>query len=166
MTAYDLYQSSKGSFNASSSRAFYVGVKEEQSYYEPQVLMTGQIWIDSSRQPRPLISLPSSPPAVIAPILNAQLVAAQVAPRIQHLASIEAVYVKTKPWGFEYWLVANGSTEEIRFSLYDIEWQLMELNPEVGFKFHLVDRQGRALAEVVTLEPFDAMVVLGARQDA
>jgi hypothetical protein len=101
-----------------------------------------------------------APPRITAPTLDAQEVAERLAHRVRQLASLESIYVRVKAWGFECWVVANHSTEDERFRLYDLEWQLMELTPDVGFKFHLVDRQGRLLTEVVTLEPFDAAVIL------
>ena len=99
-------------------------------------------------------------PRIGAPILNASSVADRIAQQMRVLNTMEAVYVKAKPWGFECWLVANQSTEEERFRLYDLEWQLMGATPEKGFKFHLIDRQGQSLEQVLTLEPYDAASVL------
>ena len=87
-----------------------------------------------------------------------------MAQRVRHLASLESVYVKARLWGFECWLISSHSTEDERFRLYDLEWELVELIPAVGLKFHLVDRQGRPLVEVLTLEPFDAVIVLRVRR--
>lgn len=166
MAIHDLYQSSTGNYNT-SSRGAREALSQEQVYYEPEVLMTGQVWVDSSRQAWPLLSrLPIAPPRIVAPTPDAQGVAERVAQHVSHLTAVESVYVKAKPWGFECWLVVNHSTEDERFRLYDLEWQLMELTPDVGFKFHLVDRQGRPMAEVVTLEPFDAVVILQKTQNA
>jgi len=159
MAIPDLYQSSVGSYNTSSRSARQI-LREEQTYYEPEVLMTGQVWVDSGRQARPLLSQPMAPPRITAPTLDAQEVAERLAQQVRQLSSLESIYVRVKPWGFECWFVANHSTEDERFRLYDLEWQLMELTPDVGFKFHLVDRQGRLLTEVVTLEPYDAAVIL------
>ena len=97
---------------------------------------------------------------------QAQVVTERVAQQMRHLASLESVYVKVKPWGFECWLISNHSTEQERFHLYDLEWQLMELAPDDGFKFHLVDRRGRPLSHVLTQEPFDAAITLRKAQDA
>jgi hypothetical protein len=159
MAIHDLYQSSTGIYNTSSRSACHI-LREEQTYYEPEVLMTGQVWVDSGRQARPLLSQPMAPPRITAPTLDAQEVAERLAQRVRQLSSLESIYVRVEPWGFECWFVTNYSTEDERFRLYDLEWQLMELTPDVGFKFHLVDRQGRLLTEVVTLEPFDAAVIL------
>jgi len=97
---------------------------------------------------------------------NAQTMAERVAQRVRRLTTLESVHVRARPWGFECWLIANHSTEEERFRLYDLEWQLMELTPDVGFKFHLADRRGCPLAQVLTLEPFDATIILRKAQDA
>jgi len=159
MPVYDPYQSSTGSYNTSSRRAQDI-LSPEQAYYEPTALMTGQVWVQSGRQPWPLLRLPVAPPKVIAPILDAPVVAERVARYARQIGSLEAVYVKAKPWGFECWLIANNSNEDERFRLYDLEWQIMGAAPNDGFKFHLVDRQGRSLSEVVGLAPFDAVVPL------
>lgn len=159
MAIHDLYQSSIGDYNT-SSRGAREALSPEQAYYEPEVLMTGQVWVNSGRQAWPLLPQPTAPPRIVAPTLDAQTVAEMVTQLVRHLASLESVYVEVKPWGFECWLISNHSTEDERFRLYDLEWELMELTPDIGFKFHLVDRQGRPLTEVLTLERFDAVVVL------
>ena len=73
--------------------------------------------------------------------LYAFTLAETVTRRVQSVQAAESVYVKTRSWGFECWMVVNGSTEEERFRLYDIQWELMEQHPEIGFKFHLIDRR-------------------------
>ncbi len=159
MAIHELYQSSIGNHNTSSRSARQI-LREEQTYYEPEVLMTGQVWVDSGRQARSLLSQPMAPPRVTAPTLDAQEVAERLAQQASQLTSLESIYIRVKTWGFECWLVANCSTEDERFRLYDLEWRLMEVTPHIGFKFHLVDRQDRPLTEVVTLERFDAAVIL------
>jgi hypothetical protein len=174
MAVHDLYQSSTSSYN-SSLRGAREALDPAQAYYEPEALMTGQVWVNSGRQPWSLPPRSVAPPRIVAPTpaerdanaaLDAQMVVERMAHRVGHLASLESIYVKTQPWGFECWLISNRSTENERFRLYDLEWQLMELVPDVGFKFHLVDRQGRPLTQVLTLEPFDAVIVLRKIQDA
>ena len=165
MAIHDLYRSSIGSHNT-SSRTIREGLNPEQAYYEPEVLMTGPVWVNSGRQPSPLLSQPTAPPKVTAPTLDAQAVAARVSQHVHHLASLESIYVRAKPWGFECWLISNRSTEDERFQLYDIEWQLMETATEIGFKFYLIDRQDRPLAQVLTIEPSDAVVSLLKVQNA
>jgi len=165
MLFQDPYQSSIGNCN-SSSRSAYEALTQEEAYYEPEALMTGHVWVNSGRQAWPLPSRSTAPPRIIAPTLDAQAVAERVAQRVRHLTSLESIYVKVKPWGFECWLTSDHSTEDERFRLYDLEWQLMELIPDTGFKFHLVDRQGRPLEQVLTMEPFDAVIALRKAQDA
>ncbi len=165
MAIHDLYRSSIGNYNT-SSRSAREALSPEQVYYEPEVLMTGQVWVNSGREEWLLPPRSVAPPRIIAPTLDAQTVAERVAQRVRHLASLESVYVKARLWGFECWFISSHSTEDERFRLYDLEWELMELIPAFGFKFHLVDRQGRPLAEVLTLEPFDAVVVLRKTHDA
>lgn len=140
---------------SSSAHTIRESLTPEETYIEPKVLMTGAVLVYSSRQPWVLSNRPAVSPRVTAPILDAITLAESVAQHIRSIKSAEAVYVKARPWGFEYWIVVNDSSEEERFRLYDIEWDLMEQNPAVGFKFHLVDRQNQPLADVMTLEAVD-----------
>lgn len=82
------------------------------------------------------------------------------------IPSLEAVYMWARPWGFEYWLTANQSTEEERFRLYDLEWDFMEQSPNLGFKSNLVDREGKPLSEVMSVEGFDAVAQLSETTNA
>jgi prevent-host-death family protein len=108
-----------------------------------------------------------STPSQVAPkVLDAQTVAQQIAHLVASIPSLEAVYVWTRSWGFECWLVANQSTEGERFRLYDVEWILMERFPGPGFKFNLVDREGRPLSKVMSVAGFDAAVQLGGSTNA
>jgi len=95
-----------------------------------------------------------------------QSVAKRVARLVVSIPSLEAVGVWARPWGFECWLVANQSTEEERFRLYDLEWDFMEQFPELGFKFNLVDREGKTLSEAMSVEGFDAVTQLSETTDA
>ena len=111
-------------------------------------------------RPIPASNLRHALPTTITPPLDAPAVAEKVVRYARQIGSLEAVYVRAKQWGFECWLVANNSSEDERFRLYDFEWQIMESAPDNGFKFHLIDRQSRPLSEIASLEPFDAMVPL------
>lgn len=148
------YPSSTESYS-SSAHTIRESLAPEETYIEPKVLMTGAVLVYSGRQPWVLSNRPAMPPRVTTPILDAITLAETAARRIRSIRSAEAVYVKAQPWGFEYWIVVNDSSEDERFRLYDIEWELMELYPAVGSKFHLVDRQGQPLADVLTLEAVD-----------
>ncbi len=86
--------------------------------------------------------------------------------KVVSIPSLEAVYVWARPWGFECWLAANQSTEEERFRLYDLEWDFMEQFPDLGFKFNLVDREGKPLSEVMSVEGFDVVTQLSESPNA
>jgi prevent-host-death family protein len=112
-----------------------------------------------------IITYQGRPAAVLLPVdeeevrprvPEAQNIAQRVARLVVSIPYLEAVYVRARPWGFECWLVANQSTEEERFRLYDLEWDFMEQFPDLGFKFNLVDREGKPLSEVMSVEDFDA----------
>jgi prevent-host-death family protein len=123
-----------------------------------------------------IITYQGRPSAVLLPIdeeeevmprvPEAQSIAQRVARLVASIPSLEAVYVRARPWGLECWLVANQSTEEERFRLYDLEWDFMEQSPNLGFKFNLVDREGRPLSEVMSVEDFDAVTQLGEMTNA
>jgi len=140
---------------SSSAHNLRASLAPGETYIEPKVLMTGAVLVYSGRQPWVLSNRPAVPPLVTVPLPNAITLAETVAHQIRSVKSAEAVYVKVRQWGFEYWIVVNGSNEDERFRLYDIEWELMEQNPTVGSKFHVVDRQNQPLTDVLTLETVD-----------
>lgn len=119
-----------------------------------------------------IITHQGRPTAILLPVdvvsrgPDAPTVAQRVARLVVSIPSLEVVYVWARPWGFECWLVANQSTEEERFRLYDLEWDLMEQFPDLGFKFNLVDREGKPLSEVVSVEDFDAVIQLSETTNA
>ena len=103
---------------------------------------------------------------VVSRVPDAQTVAQRIARLLVSIPSLEAVYVWARPWGFECWLVANQSTEEERFRLYDLEWDFMGQFHDLGFKFNLVDREGKPLSEVMSVEGFDAVTQLSETTNA
>lgn len=159
MAIPDLYQPSTGNYNT-SSHIDREPLSQDQAYYEPEVLMAGSVWVSSGRQAWQLMPKPAMPPQVVAPILDATALAERIARQVGSVRSMETVHITARPWGFECWLVADGSTEQERFWLYDLEWEWMESAPGIGFKFHLVDRLGHPLSEVLTLEPVDAVAAV------
>ena len=112
------------------------------------------------------VLLPVNEEEAVSRVPNAQTIAQRVARLVVSISSLEAVYVWARPWGFECWLVANQSTEEERFRLYDLEWDFMEQFPDLGFKFNLVDREGKPLSEAMSVEGFDAVTQLSETTDA
>jgi len=112
------------------------------------------------------VLLPVDEEEVVSRVPDAQTIARRVARLVISIPSLEAVYVRARPWGFECWLVANQSTEEERFRLYDLEWDFMEQFPDLGFKFNLVDREGKPLSEVMSVEDFDAAAQLSETSNA
>jgi prevent-host-death family protein len=108
----------------------------------------------------------STSPKVVSRVPDAQTVAQRVARLVVSIPSLEAVYVWARPWGFECWLVANQSTEEERFRLYDLEWDFMGQFPDLGFKFNLLDREGKTLSKVMSVEGFDAAIQLSEATNA
>lgn len=63
---------------------------------------------------------------------------------------VEELKVTQKNGGFETWVVVSNASEEVRYAIYDLEWELMRRFPHRTFDFHLVDRQGVDLSSVLS----------------
>jgi hypothetical protein len=94
---------------------------------------------------------------------NTQALAEAIASEMQTVRSVEGVYVVGLESGFQCWIVANHSTQEERYSVYDAEMGLLQQFPSL-LSFHLVDREGRPRNEVITLERHGGWVELAERE--
>ena len=105
--------------------------------------------------------------AVISPQQQqAQALANCMAQRLAPIPSMEKVYVQPREWGFECWIVAQGSTLAERFQLYDEQWVLMEEEPNTSFKFHLVERYDSQLSDLLTTQQMASGVISRENQHA
>jgi prevent-host-death family protein len=74
---------------------------------------------------------------------------------VGEMQAVEAIIVTRIAGGYSIWTVADQLGEAARERLYDREWELMQLYPDLNFDFHLLERQGRDLEEFVTLKHVD-----------
>lgn len=74
---------------------------------------------------------------------------------VSEIQAVEAIIVTRMAGGYSIWTVADQLDEATRERLYDWEWELMQLYPDLSFDFHLLERQGRDLEEFVTLKHVD-----------
>ncbi len=93
-------------------------------------------------------------------MVNPTSIATQIANQIHEINSVEIIYVKARPWGYECWIIMNHSTKEERFRLYDLEWLLMEKMTDIGFKFHHIEREDRPIDEIESLDMYDEVISL------
>jgi hypothetical protein len=154
------YQSSTsiGTHNTiSSPMRSKVVLEPANTYLTPALPMS--IWVQSSRKGH-LLSSQIATPRVVSPTLDADAIARQLTQAAQDISSVEQVMVKWQDWGFECWFIVNQSTEDERFTLYDVQWKLMESFANVGFKFYVIERENRLLTEIFTVTTFDAVRIL------
>jgi prevent-host-death family protein len=74
---------------------------------------------------------------------------------VSEMRGMEAIIVTRIAGGYSIWTVADQLNEATRERLYNQEWELMQLYPDLNFDFHLLERQGRDLEEFVTLKYVD-----------
>ncbi len=48
------------------------------------------------------------------------------------------------------WTVVNHASEEVHYRIYDREGALLDMFPDQGFDFYVLDRRGRQVEELVT----------------
>ena len=73
-----------------------------------------------------------------------------LAESLAHISGVEELKVRETKWGFETWIVVNNASEESRYAIYDVEWELMRRFPDCTFDFHLIDRDGMDLSSIVS----------------
>jgi len=71
------------------------------------------------------------------------------------IPSVEKLLARTHDWGLRIWIIVNNSTEDVRYQIYDKEWELMQRFPGLGVAFDLIDREDRPLEHLVTLQDMD-----------
>jgi len=53
------------------------------------------------------------------------------------------------------WTIVDESSADVRAKIYEKEWQLMEQYPQFGFSFHILEREGEELNNLVSMDDFD-----------
>ena len=74
---------------------------------------------------------------------------------LEGIPSVEKLMARTHDWGLRIWIIVNNSTEDVRYQIYDKEWELMQRFPGLGVTFDLIDRENRPLEQLVTLQGVD-----------
>jgi hypothetical protein len=69
---------------------------------------------------------------------------------LEGIPSVEKLMARTHDWGLKIWIIVNNSTEDVRYQIYDKEWELMQRFPRLGVAFDLIDREDRPLEQLVT----------------
>ena len=65
---------------------------------------------------------------------------------LEGIPSVEKLIACAHDWGLRIWVIVNNSTEDIRYQIYDKEWELMQRFPGLGVAFDLIDREDQPLA--------------------
>lgn len=74
---------------------------------------------------------------------------------IARIPPVEQIVASHQESGYEVTIVVNHATEEQRYTIYDAQWDLMGRYPHLGLDFHLLDRRGEPLSELLTPGPGD-----------
>ncbi len=82
---------------------------------------------------------------------------------VADISPIEAILVSRFQGGYSIWTVIDEPSAAIRAKIYEREWQLMERYPQTGFSFHILEREGEELNNLVSLDRFDLNLLLRER---
>jgi hypothetical protein len=74
---------------------------------------------------------------------------------LEGIPTVEKLLARAQDWGLMIGIIVNNSTEDIRYQIYDKEWDLMQRFPGLGVSFDLIDREDRALEQLVTVQDID-----------
>ena len=73
---------------------------------------------------------------------------------ISQISEVEAVLGALDDGAFSLWSVTDAVSVEVEDHIYEMEGELMDMFPSAGFDFHLIERRGRPLEEIVSLDHF------------
>lgn len=71
-----------------------------------------------------------------------------------HIPEVEAVLGMLDDKVFSLWSVTDEVSVEVEDRIYEMEGKLMDMFPGEGFDFHIIERRGRPLEEIVSLDHF------------
>ena len=69
---------------------------------------------------------------------------------LEGVPTVEKLLARAQDGELTVWIIVNNSTEDIRYQIYDKEWELMQRFPGLGVAFDLIDREDRPLEQFVT----------------
>jgi hypothetical protein len=73
---------------------------------------------------------------------------------ISQISEVEAVLGMLDNGAFSLWSVTDEVSVEVEDRIYEMEGKLMDMFPDEGFDFHLIERRSRPLEEIVSLDHF------------
>ena len=73
---------------------------------------------------------------------------------MSQISEVEAVLGMVDDGAFSLWSVTDEASVEVKDRIYEMEGRLMDIFPGEGFDFHLIERRGRPLEEIVSLDHF------------
>ena len=75
---------------------------------------------------------------------------------LEGIPTVEKLLARVQDWRLTIRIIVNNSTEDIRYQIYNKEWELMQRFPGLGVTFDLVDREDRPLEQLVALQEIDS----------
>lgn len=79
------------------------------------------------------------------------------------IPEVEAVLANHANGVHSIWTVINEPSAEVRAKIYEKEWQLMEQYPQFDFSFHILEREGETLENLVSLDDFNINLPLAGK---
>jgi len=67
------------------------------------------------------------------------------------IPEVEAILANHANGVHSIWTVVDEPSADVRAKIYEKEWQLMEQYPQFGFYFHILEREGEELNNLVTV---------------
>ena len=74
---------------------------------------------------------------------------------LEGIPTVEKLVARAQDWGLTIWTIVNNSTKDVRYQIYDKEWELMQRFPGLGVSFNLIEREDQPLEQLVTLRDID-----------
>ena len=71
--------------------------------------------------------------------------ASTFAPMVLAIESVESVVYEKQGDTLKLWIVVNNSQEDQRYAIYDKQWEIMQLFPDILVDFGIMDRYDRPL---------------------
>ncbi len=75
---------------------------------------------------------------------------------VSALPEVEAVLANYEHGVMQTWTVVNELPDITESRIYALEGELMDRFPDAGLDFHIIERRGRPLNEIVSLDLFSA----------
>lgn len=79
------------------------------------------------------------------------------------ILEVEVVLANFADGVHSIWTVIDEPSADVRAKIYEKEWQLMEQYPQFGFSFHILEREGEELDNLVSLDDFDLNLSLAGK---